>query len=32
VQIVSMEYYGLFVNVDGEKVFLEIEPHKLMVK
>jgi hypothetical protein len=27
-----MEYYGLFVNVDGEKVFLEIEPHKLMVK
>ena len=26
-----MEYYGLFVN-NGDKVFLEIEPHKLMVK
>ena len=27
-----MEYYGLFVNVDGQKTFLEIEVNKLMVK
>ena len=31
-QIVSMEYYGLFVNVDGSKYFLEIEPDKIMAK
>jgi len=31
-QIVSMEYYGLFVNVDGSKYFLEIEPDKIMTK
>ena len=29
-QIVSMEYYGLFVNVANKKVFIEIEPDKIM--
>jgi hypothetical protein len=27
-----MEWYGLFVNVNGKRYFIEIEPHKIMQK
>ena len=27
-----MEYYGLFVNLNDEKYFIEIEPDKIMDK
>lgn len=31
-QIASMEWYGLFVNINDKRYFIEIEPDKIMQK